>query len=66
MPSNNSTPIDKDIKIFGKDNFIYEIIEECSMDKLIEREHYWTEYYNCYEPKGYNKAKNSQLITTVY
>ena len=66
MPSNNSTPIDKDIKIFGKDNFSYEIIEECPMEKLIEREHYWIEYYNCYEPYGYNKAKNSQLITTVY
>ena len=34
-------PVDVAIQKYGKDNFSYEIIEECSLEKLNERETYW-------------------------
>lgn len=45
--------IDKAILKYGQDNFSYEVIEECPVEKLNEREIYWINYYNSYE-KGYN------------
>ena len=46
-------PVDVAIKKYGKDAFTYEVIEECSIEKLNERESYWIRYYNSIE-KGYN------------
>ena len=41
--------------IYGKDNFRFEIIEECEKEKLIEREQHWMNFYKSYnENKGYN------------
>lgn len=40
---------------YGKDNFSFEIIEECDNNKLSERESYWIKYYNTYE-EGYNST----------
>lgn len=43
---------------YGIDNFSFEIIEECSKDKLDEREIYWISYYHTFmndpECQGYN------------
>ena len=33
----------------GVENFMFEIIEECSSDKLTEREKYWTDFYKAQE-----------------
>lgn len=49
-------PLDKEIKQLGKDAFTYEIVEECPIEKLNEREAYWEVYYNARE-NGYNKQK---------
>ena len=38
---------------YGADNFKFEVIEECSEDKLTEREQYWIDYY-----KGINSIDN--------
>ena len=38
---------DQTIKEIGEDQFIFEVIEECSADMLKEREKYWIKYYNC-------------------
>ena len=38
----------------GINNFIFEVIEETSNDKLPEREQYWINYYNSIVPNGYN------------
>lgn len=46
--------IHRAIQKYGKDNFSYEIIEECSQDALDEKEKYWITYYNSLEPNGYN------------
>lgn len=48
-------PLDIAIQKYGKENFLYEILEECSIDQLNEKEKYWieklqaTKYgYNCF------------------
>ena len=46
-------PLDMAIQKYGKDNFAFEIIEECPLEKLNERESYWIKYYNTIE-NGYN------------
>lgn len=38
----------------GEDAFIFSVLEECTPDKLDEREKYWIHYYNCLKPNGYN------------
>lgn len=47
------SPIDYAIHKDGKENFIFEIVEECSPGKLNDRETYWIKYYKSY-PNGYN------------
>ena len=46
-------PVDVAIQKYGKDNFTYEIIEECSLDELNKQEQFWIQ---CYKTKlfGYN------------
>ena len=40
---------------YGVENFIFEIIEECTKEQLNEREIYWIKYYNSFNSdKGYN------------
>ena len=38
---------------YGKDDFIFEIIERCPQDIINEREKYWIDFYNGVE-YGYN------------
>lgn len=38
---------------YGKENFIFSIIEECVKENLIEREQFYIDYYRSYE-QGYN------------
>lgn len=46
-------PLDIAIQKYGKDNFIYEVIEEVLPEQLNERESFWIKYYNTVET-GYN------------
>ena len=59
--SYNSEIVDKNINLYGKENFLYEVLEECPIEKLDEREYY---YINLYRPthKMYNKLKGGQGI----
>ena len=64
-PSDGSL-IDMAIKKYGKENFIFEVLEECSIDELNEKElHYSQLFPNCYTPKGYNivLCGNSNRVT---
>ena len=45
--------IDQAIQKYGKENFLFEIIEECNLEDLNEKEKYYIEFYNTLE-KGYN------------
>lgn len=47
--------IDAAIRKYGIENFSFEIVEECSEDKLDEREIYWIAYYDSYN-NGYNNT----------
>lgn len=38
---------DQTITKIGEDKFTFEVIEECSPEKIQEREKYWIKYYNC-------------------
>ena len=59
--------ISKAIKEYGKENFIFEIIEECSANQLAEKEQYWITFYNSLVPNGYNVAEAGfQTIHTIY
>ena len=45
---------------YGRDNFSFQIIEECSEDNLAEREKYWIEQLHTYED-GYNETRGGEL-----
>ncbi len=47
-------PIELAIHKYGKDAFTYEVIEECDLEQLDEKERYWIAYYNTYKGFGYN------------
>lgn len=53
QPSAKSV-ISSAIKKYGKENFSFQILEECSVDELSEKEIYYINYYNCIVPNGYN------------
>ena len=40
------------IRKYGVDNHKFEVIEECKLEELNERELYWTSYYNALHPYG--------------
>lgn len=41
------------LKKYGKENFSFEVIEECTRDELDEKEKYWIAYFDTYN-NGYN------------
>lgn len=47
-------PIEIAIQKYGENAFDFEVIEECPLNKLDEREIYWIQYYNTYKGFGYN------------
>lgn len=60
--SKNENPlslISKAIKKYGKDNFSFEILEQCKISELNEREMYWIKYYNSFG-SGYNMTAGGE------
>lgn len=54
------TPLYLAIQQDGIENFHFEVLEECSVDSLNEREKYWIDYYNSADSNyGYNLLKYS-------
>lgn len=51
--------IKKAIQKYGKQNFTFEVLEECDRDNLNEREQYYIALYNTYI-NGYNSTKGGQ------
>lgn len=54
---NKDLPLYNSIRKYGIDNFSFEIIEECQINQLSEKEDYWINHYNSYVPNGYNIKK---------
>lgn len=52
--THNISAIDYAIQKYGKDAFKFEVIEECAIDQLDEKEIFWIQYYNTYKGFGYN------------
>lgn len=55
-------PIDIAIQKYGKENFLFEVIEECSLDKLNSKEQYWIERENAFKD-GYNCNTGGEQAT---
>lgn len=52
--SKENYPISKAIRRYGRDNFKFEIIENCLPEELDEKEIYYIKVYNTIIPNGYN------------
>ena len=53
FPSTNSL-ISNAIKKYGKENFSFQILEECSEEELDDKEISYIKQFDCITPKGYN------------
>lgn len=53
--------IDETIQLEGKENFTFELLEECDKNQLSEREDYYIAKYNTMFPNGYNKRWNTSF-----
>ena len=53
LPSANSA-IAKAIQKYGKEQFCFQVIEECLPEQLDEKEEYYISHYNTVVPNGYN------------
>ena len=63
---NYTTNIAKAIRKYGVENFNFEILEECSSDKLDEREHYYIQYYDSLnKEKGYNMLRVGEIPSSI-
>ena len=51
--------IDKAIQDKGKENFTFEVIEECLAEELYDKEKYWITFYDSFN-HGYNQTKGGQ------
>lgn len=63
--SNSRYKFHRAIKKYGKDNFIYGIIEECDYDIINEKEMFWIKAYDTFK-NGYNSdtgGKNGRLVS---
>lgn len=52
-------PLYQDIRKYGLENFSFEVIEECKVSELDEKERYWIKYYNTFYA-GYNRTEGGQ------
>lgn len=52
----NKSLIAKAISEFGKENFSFQILEECSFQELDDKESSYIKEYNCVYPNGYNSV----------
>ncbi len=58
----SNTIISRAIQKYGHDNFLFEVIEYCEIDKLVEREGYYLDLLQPFrENNGYNIIKDSSI-----
>ena len=59
-------PFAKAIRKYGEENFYIELLEECTIEELNERERYWISYFNSTDNKfGYNISIGGNVIRTT-
>lgn len=64
-PSTRSL-ISSAIKKYGKENFSFQILEECSRDELNEKEDFYIQKFNCVVPNGYNIKEQGDGKETIF
>ena len=52
--NDENTYLYQEMRKDGLSNFTFEILEECSIEELNDKEKYWFNFYNCLKPNGYN------------
>ena len=57
--SNEKTLLQKAFKKYGIDNFNFEVIEECDIKDLDDKEIYWIKYYDSFK-NGYNLTEGGK------
>ena len=58
--------IGKAIRKYGEENFYIELLEECTIEELNEREKYWIFYFNSTNNKfGYNVSIGGNVVRTT-
>ena len=57
----DSSYIHNVMRKYGKDGFIFEIVERCSQDIINEREKYWIKFYDSYN-NGYNLTTGGEGV----
>ena len=65
QPSTKSI-ISSAIKKYGKENFSFQILEECSEQELDEKEIFYIETFNCIVPNGYNIKDYVDNVETTF
>lgn len=60
--SNEDHPLYRGFKKYGIDNFSFEIIEECLVSELNDKEIYYIDFYNSYD-KGYNQTLGGSNVS---
>lgn len=53
------------IRKYGKENFSWEILEECSVENIDEKEKYYIKKFNSISPNGYNILEGGQKIRAI-
>lgn len=54
------------IQKYGKDNFKFEILEECSQDELDKKERFYIQKFNSLVPHGYNVKLESEEQNQIF
>lgn len=56
-------PLYVDMRIYGVENFIYEILKECKKEELNELEQYYVQLYNSFN-NGYNQTPGGDSVAS--
>lgn len=59
--SQYNTVFYKAIRKYGIENFIFEVLEECPLEKLDEREEYWIKKYSTYTQQANSQGYNMTI-----
>lgn len=52
--NNKNSPLYNDLRLYGIENFEFDILEECSIEDLNSKETFYIKKYNSLYPNGYN------------